>query len=65
VAGTGTCSFTVDYGDGNADSRSMALPASIRHTYSAPDLYTVTVTPDDRDCSGSGEVSFEVRRDFP
>jgi PKD repeat protein len=65
VAGTGTCSFTVDYGDGNADSRSMTLPASVRHTYSAPDLYTVTVTPDDRDCSGSGEVSIEVRRYLP
>lgn len=65
VNGTGVCSFSIDYGDGNADSRSMPLPASIRHTYSAPDVYTVTVTPEDRDCSGSGEVSFEVRRYLP
>jgi hypothetical protein len=62
VAGTGVCEFTIDYGDGNSDSHSMSLPASIRHTYSAPDLYTVTVTSDDRSCSGSGEVSFDVRR---
>ena len=62
IDGSGTCAFTIDYGDGNSDVRSMALPASLRHVYSEPDFYTVIVIPDDSQCSGSGRVSFEVRR---
>jgi hypothetical protein len=62
IDGSGTCAFTIDYGDGNSDVRSMALPASLRHVYSQPDFYTVIVIPDDSQCTGSGRVSFEVRR---
>ena len=65
VEGSGACTFTMDYGDGNSDSRSMTLPASLRHVYSAPGLYTVVVTPDDSQCRGSGRVSVEVRRYLP
>ena len=60
IDGFGTCSFTIDYGDGNSDSRSMPLPASLRHVYSAPDFYTVVVTPDEP-CLGWGRVSIDVR----
>jgi hypothetical protein len=63
IDGEGTCTFRIDYGDGNADSRSMRLPASLRHVYAAPDRYTVVVAPDDSQCAGSGRVSFDVRRD--
>ena len=62
IDGSGACAFTIDYGDGNSDSRSMTLPGSLRHVYSAPGSYTVVVTPDDSRCRGSARVSFEVRR---
>jgi plastocyanin len=62
VDGSGACSFTIDYGDGNSDSKSMALPASFTHVYSAPGTYTVVVTPAEPPCSGSGRVTFEVVR---
>jgi hypothetical protein len=62
IDGSGVCDFTIDYGDGTSDSRSMSLPGSLRHVYSAPGSYTVFVTPDDTRCRGSGRVSLEVRR---
>ena len=62
VDGSGACTFTIDYGDGNTDSRSMSLPGSLRHVYSGPGTYTVVVTPADPRCTGSGRVTFEVRR---
>jgi PKD repeat protein len=62
VDGTGTCAFTIDYGDGNSDSRTMSLPGSLRHVYSAPGLYTVVVAPADSLCAGGGRLDFEVRR---
>ena len=62
IDGSGACAFTIDYGDGNTDSRSMTLPGSLRHVYSAPGLYTVVATPNDSQCTGSGRVSVEVRR---
>jgi hypothetical protein len=65
IAGSGACAFTIDSGDGNWDSRSMTLPGSLRHVYSAPGFYTVVVAPDDSQCRGSGRVTFEVRRYFP
>jgi hypothetical protein len=63
IDGSGACTFTVDYGDGSAESRTMKLPAAIRHVYSAPSRYTLVVAADDPQCSGSGRVSFDVRRD--
>ena len=60
--GSGACAFTIDYGDGNSDSRSMTLPGSLRHVYSAPGSYTVVIFPDDSQCRGSARVFFEVRR---
>ena len=35
IDGSGVCTFTIDYGDGNTDSRSMTPSASLRHAYSA------------------------------
>jgi hypothetical protein len=62
IDGSGACAFTIEYGDSHTDSRSMTLPGSLRHVYSAPGFYTVVVTPNDSQCTGSGRVSFEVRR---
>ena len=62
IDGSGVCAFTIDYGDGSSDFRSLALPASLRHSYANPGTYTVVVTPDASRCSGSARVAVEVRR---
>lgn len=62
IEGSGACALSIDYGDGNSDSRSLTLPASLRHVYSAPGRYTVVVASDDARCTGSARASFDVRR---
>src|SRR5215471_2239088 len=44
VGGNGTCSYTIDYGDGNTEDRTKPLPDTLQHVYSAPDTYTVVAT---------------------
>jgi hypothetical protein len=45
IAGRGTCAFTVDFGDGNQQDFSGALPQRVSHTYALPKTYTVIVAP--------------------
>ncbi len=45
VIGTGTCSYEVHYGDGNAQEVTGQLPQQLRHTYGRADTYTVIVKP--------------------
>jgi hypothetical protein len=61
VEGTGTCLFKIDYGDGDWGSRSMALPATLRHEYAAAGVYTVAASSGDSSCTGSDRVRLEVR----
>jgi hypothetical protein len=61
IEGTGTCSFTIDYGDGNWDSKSVALPDTVRHVYARAGVYTVLAVADSP-CSGSGRHTFRVAR---
>jgi hypothetical protein len=41
VMGTGTCHYTIDFGDGNSEERTKPLPDSVTHVYSAPDTYGI------------------------
>jgi hypothetical protein len=59
VHGTGPCAFTVDFGDGNRDTRTGALPDSIRHNYPAAGRYTTVVTARPP-CRGTLEWTFVV-----
>ncbi|MEO8519978.1 MAG: hypothetical protein ABI603_01365 [Acidobacteriota bacterium] len=43
VEGSGTCGYTIEFGDGNDEKRSAALPDRVRHVYPAPRIYTVAV----------------------
>src|SRR4030095_5138180 len=45
VEGEGICSFVLDYGDGNQQDVSGALPKRIAHTYGAAGTYRVIVGP--------------------
>lgn len=55
VGGNGTCSYTIDYGDGNTEDRAKPLPDTLQHVYSAPDTYNVVAT-------GSAGCEGTVRR---
>lgn len=61
IEGTGTCAFTIDYGDGNWESRSIALPDAVRHVYPRSGVYTVLAIAD-APCAGSGRRTFRVAR---
>jgi hypothetical protein len=60
VEGTGTCGFTVEFGDGNDESRSVPLPSRLRHVYPAPGAYTV-VARAAAPCTGAGRGTVDVR----
>ena len=60
IIGSGTCSYTIDFGDGNTDTRSRQLPDRVRHNYPAPDRYTVVVSAD-RPCAGSARTTLVIR----
>jgi len=60
IAGTGTCSYKIDFGDGNSEERSKALPDRVYHVYGAPGTYTVVVTGSGP-CGGRAPRDLEVR----
>ena len=59
VAGRGSCAFVVDYGDGNQQDFSGALPRRVTHTYAVADTYTVIVGPV-APCAGKFTEKLEV-----
>jgi len=61
VTGTGACRYAIDFGDGNAETRSQPLPDRIRHNYPAPDVYTISATAE-APCTGSAHATLNVRR---
>jgi hypothetical protein len=61
VEGSGTCAYTIDFGDGNDESRSSALPDRVRHVYSAAGSYTLAATAA-APCSGTARGRVDVRR---
>lgn len=60
VEGTGTCAYTIDFGDGNSESRSGTLPARLRHNYPAAGVYALAVAAE-RPCTGTARSSVLVR----
>jgi hypothetical protein len=60
VAGTGTCSYKIDFGDGNSEERSKALPDRVFHVYGAPGTYSIVVTGSGS-CSGRADRALDVR----
>ena len=60
IDGTGSCSYAIDFGDGNNDSQTGELPDRIRHNYPASGEYVVTATAIPP-CSGSARRALRVR----
>jgi hypothetical protein len=59
VSGSGACAYEVQYGDGNMQEGSGALPQQYRHTYARPDRYTVIVKPNPP-CRGTFSQALQV-----
>lgn len=60
VAGAGTCSYRIEFGDGNNEERSKPLPDRLYHVYGAAGTYTVVVTGT-APCAGRADRALEVR----
>lgn len=60
VEGSGTCGYTIEFGDGNDEARSAALPDRVRHVYPAAGTYTVTARAS-APCAGVARGRVDVR----
>jgi hypothetical protein len=60
VEGSGTCGYTIEFGDGNDESRSAVLPDRLRHVYPAPGAYTV-VARAKAPCAGAARGRVDAR----
>lgn len=61
VRGQGTCSVTLDLGDGNSQKFEATLPTTRTHKYANPGTYhlkATTVEP----CRGSAEMKVDIKR---
>ena len=60
LLGTGTCSYTLDYGDGTSERRTAELPDRVTHTYPGDGEYIVVATPE-APCAGVARAKLDVR----
>jgi len=60
VKGDGRCTYAIDFGDGNDDSRTAQLPDRLRHNYPAAGEYVISVTASPP-CTGSADRRLIVR----
>ncbi len=63
ILGSGRCSYTLDFGDDNSETREGTLPDTVRHNYPAEGRYTAVVTARPP-CSGVQRSTFIVARDL-
>lgn len=60
VEGAGTCTYRIDYGDGNQEERAKPLPDRLRHVYNAAGTYSV-VAVGTGTCEGRARRALDVR----
>lgn len=60
LAGTGSCTYTIDFGDGQSERRSAELPDRMRHAYPSDGEYLVVATPEPP-CEGVARAKLDVR----
>ena len=63
VVGSGACSYTLDFGDGNSETREATLPDVVRHNYPAQGRYTIVATARPP-CSGGARSTFVIGSDL-
>ncbi|HVL70007.1 MAG TPA: hypothetical protein VM364_22300 [Vicinamibacterales bacterium] len=60
LVGSGSCTYTMDFGDGTSERRTAMLPDRLQHTYGADGEYLVVATPD-APCEGVARAKLDVR----
>ena len=60
LVGSGACTYTLDYGDGNTEKRTAELPDRVKHNYPGDGEYLVVATPD-APCEGVARAKLDVR----
>jgi plastocyanin len=60
LVGSGSCSYVLDYGDGQNERRTAELPDRVRHNYPADGEYLVVATPE-APCEGVARAKLDVR----
>ncbi len=60
LLGSGSCTYILDYGDGNNDRRTADLPDRVRHTFPNDGEYVVVATPEPP-CEGVAKAKLDVR----
>lgn len=59
VAGSGTCAYVLDYGDGNDERRTAALPDRVRHVFPATGSFIVAATAEPP-CEGRAQATLTL-----
>ena len=60
LAGSGKCTYTIDFGDGQTERRTAVLPDQVRHLYAAGKAYDVVATPE-APCEGVARARIDVQ----
>lgn len=60
LVGSGSCTYTLDFGDGESERRTAMLPDRIHHAYGADGEYLVVATPESP-CEGVARAKLDVR----
>lgn len=60
LVGSGRCTYTIDFGDGQSERRTADLPDHLRHQYAPDQAYDVVATPE-APCEGVARARIDVR----
>lgn len=60
LLGSGSCTYTMDFGDGQSERRTAELPDQVRHAYQADNEYLITATPV-APCEGNARARLDIR----
>lgn len=61
IAGTGRCSYLLEYGDGNSERRTSVLPERVNHVYPPSGNFVVTATAE-APCQGRSQDTLTLGR---
>lgn len=60
LLGSGQCSYTIDFGDGEKEQRTADLPDRMRHVYAPDKVYDVVATPEPP-CEGTARARIDIK----
>lgn len=60
LLGSGSCTYVLDYGDGQSERRTADLPDRVKHTFPGDGEYLVVATPE-APCEGVARAKLDVK----